>query len=291
MRKIILLFIIFACAITWAEDDVVLAPNIVPPAMAAKQIAPGVKYLFTIGNSIGACEPSSPRSMHSDFCRSEREYGEDKISGFNARLDINLYNITWPKTENTEGAENWYGHTFGGGMFLTTHYSIPLEIGISPIIVQWLGPIYVGAAYDLSFGHYFGYNRERKGYNVNYTYHFDAGASTNNFSGSLNLGGGTMFFMNNHGLAFGAHAGLRQLHIINAGENQNGNPATRFSYGYKLHKWIFYYGLEFANYSNLPLLKEANQKQHFFSIMSYEMGLHTETNPVIYWSFSFSLLL
>ena len=122
MRKIILLFIIFACAITWAEDDVVLAPSIVPPAMAAKQIAPGVRYLFTIGNSLGACDPSTPKAMHSDFCRSEREYGEDKISGFNARLDINLYNITWPKTENTEGAENWYGHTFGGGMFLTTHY-------------------------------------------------------------------------------------------------------------------------------------------------------------------------
>ena len=50
MRKIILLVIIFAWATVWAEDDVVLAPSIVPPAMAAKQIAPGVKYLFTAGN-------------------------------------------------------------------------------------------------------------------------------------------------------------------------------------------------------------------------------------------------
>ena len=291
MRKIILLVIIFAWVTAWAEDDVVLAPSFAPPAMAAKQIAPGTEYLFTIGNSLGACEPSSPTTMHSDLCRSNREYGEDKISGFNARLDISLYSIMWPKTENTEGAENWYGHTFGGGLFLTMHYSIPLEIGVSPIIVQWLGPIYIGAAYDLSFGHYFGYNRTRKGNEVYYTYNFDAGVSTNNISGSLNLGGGTMFFMNNHGLAFGAHAGIRQLHIINAGENLKDYPATRFSKGYKLDKWIFYYGFEYASYSNLPLLKEANQKQHFFSIISYEMGLHTETNPVIYWSLSFSLLL
>ena len=270
MRKILILFtVLFAIATSWGYDDLAMAPNFAPHALEAKQIAPGTshKFTFTITQSKGN--------------QGKDEDGEvkDSINAYDYRFNFTPFHINWPKLENKQGAENWSGHTFGGGFFLDAHYSILLKLGITPTIVQWLGPVYLSAAYDLTFGHYFGTN-EKKEFETNY--------SESKFTGAFNLGGGAIAFMNNHGLGFGVHGGLRQIHLINA---RISKEYPKNSEGFHVNDKIFYYGLDIISYSNLPLLNETNSKGHFGMITSFEMGVHSFNTPIVYWNISLSFLL
>ena len=158
------------------------------------------------------------------------------------------------------------------------------------MVVQWLGPIYLAATYDLTFGCYLGRDEDEA---------TTIDIRENLLTGSLNVGGGTMVFMNNHGLGVGLHGGLRQMHIINPGSRaytgtdyRTGNridPALQD--GYHVENWIYYYGIDFVGYTNIPLLKESNTKNHQGYIFSFEMGTRPDDNPLIYWAFSMSLLL
>ena len=263
MRKIIILFLFFAGTISWAKGDNILAPSFVPQAIVAKQIAPGPTRAFTIGGIYTNCDIKTETKSNIKYCDTPNSMTiKDEIGGTNYRFDVNLLSFLWPKTENKEGAENWYGHFFGGGLFLNAHYSTILEAGISPMLTQWIGPFYIGATYAITFGHYFDENEEK---------------TENKIAGSLNLGGGFMGFMNNHGIGFGLHGGTRQLQIIHA--------------DYHIKEWIIYYGLDILSYSNLPLLNESNSKGHFGFLTSMEVGVHTDNNPLMYWAFSFSLML
>ena len=270
MRKYIFLFtLVLAVAAAWSSDDLAMAPNFAPHALEAKQIAPGTSHKFTF------CITQSKGYQGKD------EYGEvkDSINAYDYRLNFTPFHITWPKLENTQGAENWSGHTFGGGFFLDAHYSILLKLGITPTVVQWLGPVYLSAAYDLTFGHYFGTN-EKKEFETNY--------SESKFTGAFNLGGGAIAFMNNHGLGFGVHGGLRQIHLINA---RISKEYPKNSEGFHVNDKIYYYGLDIISYSNLPLLNETNSKSHFGMVNSFEMGVHSFNTPIVYWNISLSFLL
>lgn len=290
MRSIFLLVIIFAWTAAWSKPDVISASNFVPQAIVAKQIVPGTSRPFSFGSSYFSCDKKKDKDTYIDNCETPNSKAKAKtFDVLDFRIDGNLYKITWPRTEHTEGAENWDGHFFGGGLFLSAHYAILLEIGISPILVQWVGPFYVAAAYDLSFGHYFGKDEKDE---------FETDIHQNLFTGTLNLGGGFMAFMNNHGLGFGAHGGIRQLHILNAGlkgkTNYNfiGNQSTIEEKGSShIKDWIFYCGFDILTYTNLPLLNESNSKEHQGFSTSIEMGIRTEKNPLIYWSLSLSLIL
>ena len=57
---------------------------------------------------------------------SKNEHGEviDSANAYDYRFNFTPFHITWPKLENTQGAENWSGHTFGGGFFLH-HCCVP----------------------------------------------------------------------------------------------------------------------------------------------------------------------
>ena len=270
MRKIITFFtILFAVAISWGSDDLAMAPNFAPHALEAKQIAPGTshKFTFTITQSKGY--------------QGKDEYGEvkDSINAYDYRFNFTPFHITWPKLENTQGAENWSGHTFGGGFFLDAHYSVLLKLGITPTVVQWLGPVYLSAAYDLTFGQYFGTNEKKE---------FETKYSEGKFTGAFNLGGGAIAFMNNHGLGFGVHGGGRQIHLINA---RISKEYPEKSEGFHVNDKIYYYGLDIISYSNLPLLNETNSKSHFGMMTSFEMGVHSFKTPLVYWNVSLSLLL
>lgn len=270
MRKIFILFtILFAVAISWGSDDLAMAPNFAPHALGAKQIAPGTshKFTFSLTQSKGKL--------------SKNEHGEviDSANAYDYRFNFTPFHITWPKLENTQGAENWSGHTFGGGFFLDAHYSILLKLGITPTIVQWLGPVYLSAAYDLTFGHYFGTNEKKE---------FETKHSESKFTGAFNLGGGAIAFMNNHGLGFGVHGGLRQIHLINA---RISKEYPKNSEGFHVNDKIYYYGLDIISYSNLPLLNETNSKGHFGMVNSFEMGVHSFNTPIVYWNISLSFLL
>ena len=292
MRKIITFFILFFASVSvWAGDDVITASNFVPQAMLAKQIAPGTTRSFSLGNSYSSCDSKTASDTHIDYCKSPNSYIAKKdIGGHNFRIDVNLFNLSWPKTENPEGAANWNGHTFGGGLFLSAHYSIILEAGITPMLIQWLGPFYIGASYDLTLGHYFGTDEKNR---------FDASIHKSQFTGSLNLGGGFMAFMSNHGIGFGTHGGIRQIQILNVGYKQytatdyrSGNRINpEYKGDYQIKEWIFYYGLDFLTYSNLPLLKESNSKGHYGLLFSTEFGLRNDKKPLIFFAFSISLML
>ena len=270
MRKHIFLFtLVLAIAISWGSDDLAMAPNFAPLAMEAKQIAPGAshKFTLTITQSKGVLDNDDNGEV------------KDSINAYDYRLNFTVFRKTWPKLENTQGAENWSGHTFGGGLFLDAHYSILLKLGITPTIVQWLGPVYLSAAYDLSFGQFFGTNEKKE---------FETKYSESKFTGAFNLGGGTAAFMNNHGIGFGVHGGLRQIHLINT---RISKEYPKKSEGFHVNDKIYYYGLDIISYSNLPLLNESNSKSHFSIIASFEMGVHSFKTPLVYWNISLSLLL
>lgn len=291
MRKICLLIVFFCAFAAWADDYVVLSPSFVPQALLARQIAPGTQRFFSFTTNIGACDECNiSGKIVSTSEDPQRHYSNDKIDGSGYRFDMKLYDFRWPKTENTSGAEHWEGNRLGGGFFLNASYSAFFKVGLYPMVVQWLGPIYLAATYDLTFGCYLGRDEDEA---------TTIDIRENLLTGSLNVGGGTMVFMNNHGLGVGLHGGLRQMHIINPGSRaytgtdyRTGNridPALQD--GYHVENWIYYYGIDFVGYTNIPLLKESNTKNHQGYIFSFEMGTRPDDNPLIYWAFSMSLLL
>ena len=291
MRKICLLIVYLCAFAAWADDYVVLSPSFVPQALLARQIAPGTQRFFSFTTNIGACDECNiSGKIVSTSEDPQRHYSNDKIDGSGYRFDMKLYDFRWPKTENTSGAEHWEGNRLGGGFFLNASYSAFFKVGLYPMVVQWLGPIYLAATYDLTFGCYLGRDEDEA---------TTIDIRENLLTGNLNVGGGTMVFMNNHGLGVGLHGGLRQMHIINPGSRaytgtdyRTGNridPALQD--GYHVENWIYYYGIDFVGYTNIPLLKESNTKNHQGYIFSFEMGTRPDDNPLIYWAFSMSLLL
>lgn len=259
-----------------AGERLVFAPNLTPYALMAKQIAPGTTRAITMSGGWGSCDSS---------CHSE---AESDASAF--RLETNLFKLMWPKTENLQGSENYTGHTFGGGLFLDMHIGYLLETGVAPTFVQWIGPFYIGASYEVSVGHYVG--DDAKG---NLTFEH----SDNLLTQTLNVGGGTMLFMNNHGLGFGAHGGLRKIHLVNAGYDVKAGYNSRSGEyesseprdGFHAEDWMYYMGLEYVIYDNLPLLRETQSKGHSAAIFSFEGGFCTKKTSLSYISLTMSILI
>ena len=71
-----------------------------------------------------------------------------------------------------------------------------------------------------------------------------------------------------------------------------GRPSSpQFRNGYQLDKWVFYYGVDFVSYTNLPLLAEADFKSHTAVLMSFEVGIKSGDNPATFWSFVMSFMI
>ncbi|MBR1745422.1 MAG: hypothetical protein IJ734_05515, partial [Fibrobacter sp.] len=269
-------------------DDLVMAPLFTPQALIAKQIAPGTSKIFSISSTFGGCDSCnvSGRTVQNT---DPPVLVDDDISGSSYfRMDITPVSYTWPSTANPEGAENWSGHTFGGGFFLNFHYALHIEAGVAPSVVQWFGPIYVGASYELSFGRYYGKDSDGD---------TDFDKTRHLFTGAANFGAGSMTFMKFHGLGFGLHGGLRQFHIVSAGCSDSesdvvGAPeCTADGKQYHIQDWVFYYGIDFIGYTSLPLLKETNSKGHAAYSFTIESGIRTDDQRLMYWSLQWSFML
>ena len=277
MRIIFVILLIFISTSAYAHELVSTAPSLTSHAILAKQIIPGTSKAISFSLINGGCD-----SCFKDI--------KDKINGWSNRFDINLFNIIWPKIQQLDGAENWKGNLWGGGFFINAHYGLLLNAGISPIVIQWIGPFYIGATYELTISHNFGEDADNR---------FESSISTTKTTGTFNMGAGTIKFMNNHGLGFGIHGGLRNLHVISAGREaytsydsyagKKINP--KFREGYHVNDWVFYYGIDFTNYTNLPLLKESNRTKHWGYLISLEFGIPTKTHSFYFGNFSFSILL
>lgn len=277
MQKIYVILLIFISTSVYANELVSAAPSLTPQAILAKQIIPGTTRAITFSVANGGCD-----SCFKDI--------KDKVDGWSNRFDVNLFNFIWPRTQQLDGAENWKGNIWGGGFFINAHYGFLLNAGISPMVVQWIGPFYIGASYEFTISHNFGEDADNR---------FKSSISTTKTTGTFNVGGGTIKFMNNHGLGFGIHGGLRNLHVISAGREvytsydsyagKKINP--NFREGYHVNDWIFYYGIDFVNYTNLPLLKESNRANHWGYLISIEFGIPTKAHPFYFGNFSLSILL
>lgn len=271
-----LCFLLFVLAgLSWSEA-LITPQNFVTHALVAKQIAPGSSRVIDLTYASG----------NRDSCD---VYGKTKSNA--KRLNLSLFTLTWPKTKNLAGDYDYSGNAFGGGIFLNAHFSPILEVGFAPTFAQWLGPFYAAASYELSVGKYYGKDADEE---------MDFNLSTDfMFTGALNVGGGTMMFMNNHGLGFGLHGGLRQIHIVKPNfekytdydrrEGKKINPQEQ--QGFHAQDWLFYYGIDFAGYTNLPLLKETHSKGHAGYTISIETGVQQEDKPFSYFAFTFGLFL
>lgn len=265
MFRLICFLALIVASLAVARNPVA-GTNLASYAFAAKQIAPGATRVASFGYQFGACD-SCDVSAYKSSSSAKTTYGEkDDLSAYNVRIEVSLLSFLWPRLKDFDGAENFNGNNFGGGVFLGVHYAPLLEFGINPTFVQWLGPFYVAASYDLSFGYYVHCENDERCLSEALT------------TGTANIGGGATIFMNNHGISFGMHGGLRQMHLVEAEL-------------YHVKDWVPYCGLDFGGYSNLPLLKETRSKSHFGYLMSLEMGIRTDNRPMRYWTYSWSFFL
>lgn len=111
MFKVLCVVLMVLAGATWA-DDLIMPQNFSTHALVAKQIAPGTSRIIDFSTGSGGCD-----SCNVSGKTESNHYTDDKISGMLFRLDVSLFTLTWPKTENTEGGYNYKGNTFGGGIF------------------------------------------------------------------------------------------------------------------------------------------------------------------------------
>ncbi len=126
--KLILLasaFALFGCAMTSSG-------NFVGEAGALKYSTEGKKYRFAeTGVSFGATN----RNM-------ETEHHETEIAGGSIHLRVSLFSFDYL--------------LFGqkGGLFLSVPVSVPMDVGVRPSLVQWVGPFYAGVGVSFVGGLY-----------------------------------------------------------------------------------------------------------------------------------------
>ena len=98
----------------------------------------------------------------------------------------------------------------GGGFFLSVPLTIPLDIGIRPSFVQWVGPLYFGAGVSFVGGLYFNGQEE--------DYEPEADDSFGRFDGFIlyNFGGGAMFDAGKK-FTLGAYANYERMALNSAG--------------------------------------------------------------------------
>ncbi len=96
-----------------------------------------------------------------------------------------------------------------GGMFLSVPLTIPLDIGIRPSMVQWIGPFYFGTGVSLVGGFYPNLQDDSEP---------NSDDSFGRFDGFIlyNLGGGVMLDVGKN-LAVGAYANYERIALNSAG--------------------------------------------------------------------------
>lgn len=151
-----------------------------------------------------------------------------------------------------------------GGMFLSLPLTIPLDIGIRPSVVQWIGPFYFGAGVSLVGGFYPNLQDD--------DYEPEADDSFGRFDGFIlyNLGGGAMLDIGKR-LTVGAYANYERM-ALNCG------GAVVANYGFYLDILDDTHGKE-----NLPAYaRRANVMTlgvNAFVKMKNPLGFYAEYSP------------
>lgn len=97
-----------------------------------------------------------------------------------------------------------------GGLFLSVPFSIPMDIGIRPSFVQWMGPAYLGAGVSFVGGYYSNEQKENYEPKVN--------NPKGRFDGFIlyNIGGGAMFDFGEV-FSFGAYVNYERVAFNSGG--------------------------------------------------------------------------
>ncbi|MCR5028441.1 MAG: hypothetical protein K6A31_04195 [Fibrobacter sp.] len=236
----ILLFVI-ACALTGCA--VTSSGNMVGEATAVKYSTDEKKYrIAEVGIMYASTNKDMIHTPHHDV----------SYEGGSLNLRASLISLNY----SLQGQK--------GGIFLSVPMTIPLDIGIRPSFVQWVGPVYFGAGVSFVGGFY--PNEQDDDYEP------EADDSFGRFDGFIlyNFGGGAMIDIGEK-FAFGAYANYERMALNSGGSTVKG-------YGIYLDIMSETHGKE-----NLPAYaKRVDVMTLGFNAlikMKYPIGFYAEYSP------------
>ena len=120
------------------------------------------------------------------------------VAGISVNANFNLYSFDYALAGQK------------GGLFLSVPITIPMDIGIRPSFVQWIGPFYLGAGTSFVGGYYSNGQKE--------SYEPKVKNPEGRFDGFIlyNLGGGAMFNIG-ESFALGAYANYERMALNSGG--------------------------------------------------------------------------
>ncbi|MCF0216120.1 MAG: hypothetical protein HUK21_06565 [Fibrobacteraceae bacterium] len=240
----IILFVFFVIASALAGCAVTSSGNVVGESAAVKYSTDEKKYrIAEIGMMFAAAgEKRRISSLHSDV----------EISGGSLNLRASLISLNYSLLGQK------------GGLFISVPMTIPLDMGIRPSFVQWVGPVYLGAGVSFVGGFY--PNEQNDDYET------EADDSFGRFDGFIlyNFGGGTMIDIGEK-FALGVYVNYERMALNSGGSNVKG-------YGFYLDIVDETHGKE-----NLPeYAKRANVMTlglNAFIKMKNPLGFYAEYSP------------
>lgn len=240
-KIILFVFFVIACALTGCA--VTSSGNMVGEATAVKYSTDEKKYrIAEVGIMYASTNKDRIRTPHYDVA----------YEGGGISLKASLYSLNY----SLQGQK--------GGFFLSVPMTIPLDIGIRPSFVQWVGPVYLGAGVSFVGGFY--PNEQDDDYEP------EADDSFGRFDGFIlyNFGGGAMIDIGEK-FAFGAYANYERMALNSGGSTVKG-------YGFYLDVMSETHGKE-----NLPAYaKRVDVMTLGFNAlikMKYPIGFYAEYSP------------
>lgn len=245
-----------AFANSYTEEASTMAPSIVPQAVLSRQ-KPSAMFIAGTNFFYYGCDSCD---INGDFLDRSTGESDPQIRNSQTRIDGSVFNHTWGSATNF----------WNGGFFLNLHYTFDMEIGASPMLVQWVGPVYLGATYEWSAGKYKNNNAESVSLNT----------------GAFNIGAGTMQFFDFLKFGIGMHGGVRDIHIMDAEDEMN--PYSHHKREeFHIHDCLWYYGFDFA-YLHIPRIFQSPNSSAI--IASVEIASQIKRTPLSYWALSISFI-
>lgn len=179
---LVIIYALTGCAVTSSG-------NMVGDAAAVKYSSDEKKYRFVdVGMTVASAgNEHHVSSLHNDIA----------ISGASLSLRASLLSLNYAVLNQK------------GGLLLSVPLTLPLDIGIRPSFVQWIGPVYLGAGASFVGGFY---PNEQDDDELN------ADDSFGRFDGFIlyNFGGGAMFDVGEK-IALGAYANYERMALNSGG--------------------------------------------------------------------------
>lgn len=181
----VVMFALTGCAVTSSG-------NMVGEAASIKYSTAEKKFRFVeVGATVAGTD-----------CRIESPHANIGVRGFTMNIKPSLYSFDY----SVLGQK--------GGLFLSLPVSLPMDVGIRPSFVQWLGPVYLGAGASFVGGFYS--NRQRADYEPK------PDNSFGRFDGFIlyNVGGGAMFDIGET-FTLGAYANYERMALNDGGSSED----------------------------------------------------------------------